>query len=221
MNYFNEDFLQFFKELAANNNKSWFDENRKRYEENIKEPFKKFVSDYIIKALNIDNELQITYKEAIFRINRDIRFSKDKTPYKTKMSAIISKYGRKDKIYPGVYFEMGPEHIRFYSGIYMADSKLLNKIRGYIAKNYKSLEKIKNDKKFVKSFIEILGQKNKVINKEFKAIGNVEPLMYNKQFYIYTQLAPEFVLDDKLMQMLLEFHKTASPFINFFKKAVS
>ena len=89
---FNEEYLDFFKELAQFNKKEWFDENRKRYEKSVKIPFKKFVTELIQEIQKIDPEVEIEAKDAVFRINRDIRFSKDKTPYKIQMSAILRRW---------------------------------------------------------------------------------------------------------------------------------
>ena len=94
---FEKDFIDFFKELAQNNNKEWFDSNRKRYESSIKKPFKEFISKLISEIQLHDSEVLIEPKDAIFRINRDIRFSKDKTPYKLQTSAIVSAGGRKNR----------------------------------------------------------------------------------------------------------------------------
>ena len=107
MKYFTQDYLDFFKELAANNHKEWFDENRKRYEKSVKDPFKKFVEALIAETHKFDPSVNIEAKDAIFRINRDIRFSKDKTPYKLDRSAIISSGGRKDHSIPGFYIATG------------------------------------------------------------------------------------------------------------------
>ena len=74
MSYFNPDFIAFFKELAANNNKDWFDENRKRYEDEIREPFKRFLRDLIAELAKENPALDIETKNAMFRINRDVRF---------------------------------------------------------------------------------------------------------------------------------------------------
>jgi uncharacterized protein (TIGR02453 family) len=90
MVYFEKDYFEFFKELAANNHKEWFDVNRSRYHSSVKEPFDKFIADLITEVHKIDKKIEIAPKDAIFRINRDIRFSKDKTPYKLNRSAIIS-----------------------------------------------------------------------------------------------------------------------------------
>ena len=129
MKYFSSDYLQFFKDLAPNNNKEWFDINRKRYEEVVREPFKVFITDLIDELSKDDSEIQITQKEAIFRINRDVRFAKDKTPYKMSNSAIISKGGRKDKSYPGVYIELGPEKLGVYGGVFGPDNWAMNCLR--------------------------------------------------------------------------------------------
>ena len=76
MVYFTREYQNFFKQLSRNNSKPWFDANRKRYEEHVKQPFAAFVEVMINLIRTEDPEVQITAKDAIFRINRDIRFSK-------------------------------------------------------------------------------------------------------------------------------------------------
>ena len=100
MTYFEKDFLTFFEELAGDNTKDWFDENRARYHRVIKDPRYVFVKD-LIKAMEKDDpEINLEVKHAVFRINRDIRFAKDKTPYKTAVSAAVGRGGRKEAQYP-------------------------------------------------------------------------------------------------------------------------
>ena len=95
--YFNHQFVDFFKELSKNNNTQWFNENKKSYETHVKLPFIKFIDDLIIEMSKLDETIAIEAKDAITRINRDIRFSKDKSPYKMHVSAIISAKGKKVK----------------------------------------------------------------------------------------------------------------------------
>ena len=97
MAYFTQDFIDFFQELSANNHREWFHANKKRYEQQVKVPFQSFVQLMIDRVQEVDRNVVLTPKDAIFRINRDIRFSADKTPYKTNVSAIISSGGKKDK----------------------------------------------------------------------------------------------------------------------------
>src|SRR5690349_8634042 len=101
MPYFKKDFVDFFKELSKNNSADWFAANRKRYEQSVKEPFAQFVGEVIRQVQKIDPEVKIKPGDAITRINKDIRFSKDKTPYNTHVGAVISKAGKKDKSVPG------------------------------------------------------------------------------------------------------------------------
>src|SRR5690606_15875784 len=97
--FFSPAFLQFFRELAGNNNKDWFDANRKTYENEVKKPFAIFVDHMIGEIRRYEPEVRINATDAIMRINNDIRFSKDKTLYKTHVAANISRFGKKDKSY--------------------------------------------------------------------------------------------------------------------------
>ncbi len=77
MSYFTEEFISFFEELNENNNREWFHSNKKQYEKFVKEPFKQFIEELIYRIQEKEPDLAITAKDAIFRIYRDIRFSKD------------------------------------------------------------------------------------------------------------------------------------------------
>lgn len=221
MQYFTEDYLNFFKELAANNHKDWFDENRKRYEKSVKKAFEVFVTDLIAAIQKHDKKVEITYKEAIFRINRDIRFSKNKEPYKLNRSAIISPKGRKDKAFPGLYFEAGPEHYRIYGGVYMPDKAQLYAIRDTIVSNPKAFNKLIQDKKFRDTFGEIRGDKNKIIPKEFKAEAANTPLVFNKQFYWFTQFEPEIILSENVLETTMEVYLANKKVMDYFAKAMT
>lgn len=220
MKYFTEDYLAFFKELAANNSKEWFDKNRKRYDKSVKEPFKRFTQAVIDRVFEDHPNDKVETKDAIFRINRDIRFSDDKTPYKTQMSAIVTKGGKKDKTSPGLYFEMGPAHIRVYGGVYMPDKDQLQGIREYIAKYDKAFSKAINDPGFKKTYGEIRGEKNKRLPKELEAAAKEQPLIYNKSFYYFTELEPHYISDDRLLDMLMERYEHAEPVRSFLAKAL-
>lgn len=220
MTYFSIDFLDFFKELAGNNHKDWFDLNRKRYEANIKKTFEVFITDLITQINKHDEKIEITYKEAIFRINRDVRFSKNKEPYKLNRSAIISPKGKKDKAFPGLYLEMGPEHYRIYGGVYQPDKEQLYAIRDTIVSDPKGFMKLVNDKKFKNTFEEIRGEKNKIIPKEFKDEAVHTPLVFNKQFYWFTEFEPELIESDHLMKKTMEIYLANKSMMDFFAKAM-
>ena len=220
MNYFSIQFLDFFKELAANNHKIWFDENRKTYELFVKKPFSIFVQDFIFEIQKFNLDIVPDAKDAIFRINRDIRFSKDKTPYKLHMSALLSPQGRKDISNPGFYMEFNPEHLSLYGGIYMPNPAQIVKIRSHMAQNIDAFSKIIDNPDFVQMFGTIQGDKQVRIPKELKEAAEKQPLIFNKQWYIQANLDPETILKPDLMSNVLNYYKVAQPLHIFINNAL-
>ena len=215
MKYFNQDFIDFFKELSNNNNRDWFNENKQRYIESVKDPFYFFIEELIHEIHDDDKSINITPKEAIFRIYKDVRFSKDKLPYKTTTSAIISPGGRKDFTTPGYYIEMDANGIRLYGGAHFLDKTQLQNLREHIASNLDEFKKLQNEKKFKKKFGTLLGEQNKRIPKEFKEAAEIEPLMANKQFYYRVDLSTKKVLSNTLIDSLMKLYAVGKPINQF------
>jgi uncharacterized protein (TIGR02453 family) len=220
MQYFSLKTQKFLGDLEINNNRDWFNENKSRFKEDIELPFEKFISDLIEELKKLNPNLNISAKEAIFRIYRDIRFSKDKTPYKIHMSAIISQGARKDYTSPGMYIELKANEIRLYFGVYEPDSKSLLRLRTFIAHHSIELNKLITAKKFIDTFGEIKGEKSKVIPKEFKAIGEQQNLIYNKAFYFVTVLDEQWIGSDKLIKEVIRIYKLAQPMNDYLAEAL-
>ncbi|MBX2982912.1 MAG: DUF2461 domain-containing protein [Flavobacteriales bacterium] len=215
MAWFSPDYNRFFIELAGNNNKEWFDANRERYLREVKQPFERFVGEMIRRVAGVDPKVRIEPKEAIFRINRDIRFSRDKQPYKLNRSAVISAAGRKDNGIPGIYFELGPEHVAVYGGAYRPEKDDLERIRTRIAENLRRFKALYQDKDFVKYFGTVQGETNKRLPPELREAAAKEPLLFNKQFYYGAELPPKLVTSPKLPDILME-HYSAMAAMNAF-----
>ncbi len=217
-----ENYRQFFMDLAPNNNAEWFNTNRKRYEKDVKVPFNNLVNALIEKLAVIDSNLKgIKASDCIFRINRDIRFSKDKTPYKLQMSAAIAPGGKKNMTYPGFYFEATPEGINIYGGVYMAEKNQLEAIRTHIANNLSEFEKLITEKDFVKKYGgEILGEKQVRLAPELKEAAAKQPLIFNKQFYYKASLDETFLTKENLIDTMCDYFKTAQPLGAFLSKVL-
>lgn len=215
MTPFTKDYVRFLKDLAANNNREWFHANKKRYEESVKKPFELFVQELIDQVGRKDKKVQITPKEAMFRIHRDVRFSKDKTPYKTNMSAVINRGGRKDMHSPGMYVELSPEHVRVYGGLYMLSSEELKQVRIHLSKNAAKFKKLYSDKKFRNVFGEVRGEQHKRAPKEFASAIEKEPLILNKQFYYFSQEKPSLIAKKELTDVIMEHYATMKPMGEF------
>jgi uncharacterized protein (TIGR02453 family) len=215
MVYFSKETLKFLKQLEKNNNRDWFNKNKQRYLDDVKTSFELFIGDLIEAMAPHFDSLPITPKDAIFRIYRDVRFSKDKSPYKTKISAIVSPGGRKNKTIPGIYLEISASEMRIYSGLYALDSKELYNVRSHIIHNSEQFDKLINSVNFVKSFGAIRGEKNKRIPKEFEDDATMQPLIYNKQFYFFTSWPAESIYEKNLISEITKTFAIAQPVSEF------
>lgn len=143
--------LQFFRDLRLNNHKEWFDENRKRYEI-VKKEYHSLIARLLEKMKISDPSLeQLEVKNCTFRINRDIRFSKDKTPYKIHLGISINAYGKKLQ-YAGYYVHLEENHSFLGGGVYMPESGNLKKIRKEVAYFYNDFIEVLTNKKFKNTY---------------------------------------------------------------------
>jgi uncharacterized protein (TIGR02453 family) len=176
----------------------------------------------MIKKIQADDpQIKITPKESIFRINRDIRFSKDKTPYKTQMSALISRTGKKDKGFPGIYFGMGAANIMIYGGAHVLERDRKYSIRKYISEHLDTFSKLLADRVFKEKYGGIHGDKNQRIPPEFNDAAEKQPLIFNKAFYYYAKLDVKLILDPGLEDIFMDYYFAAKPMREFLINAVS
>lgn len=153
-----EPTLAFLGDLRENNNRTWFNDNRIRYEE-ASAAFQALV-EYIISNLEKVVDLRgVSAKDCIFRINRDIRFSKDKSPYKSNMGAEIAPGGRKSGNL-GYYVHLAPHDESLVAGgLYMPTSEQLAKFRSAVAKDAAPFKRITHASAFVRYFGEVAGDR--------------------------------------------------------------
>jgi len=151
--------LDFLKQIKNNNNRDWFIQNRPAYDE-AKENFNSFVQEVINQLIDIEpimNGLEV--KSCVYRFNRDIRFSNDKSPYKNHFGAFIVKGGKKngDK-YAGYYLHVEPSKSIIAGGAYMPPAPWLAAIREKIDEEPDRFIKLINNKEFIKYFGKITGE---------------------------------------------------------------
>jgi len=139
--------LKFLKDLSKNNNKTWFDSHRTQYED-AKNDFAGFVQSIILAHGKKDPSIaHLNAKDCTFRINRDVRFSKDKSPYKNNMGAYLNRGGKKS-IFGGYYFHCQPGQSFVGGGLWMPMPTELNKVRQEIDYNLEAFKKIVTSKRF-------------------------------------------------------------------------
>lgn len=140
--------IRFLKDLKKNNNKAWFDANRKVYE-TAKADFAAFVQQLIDRHGRQDPTIKnLVARDCMFRINRDVRFSKDKSPYKTNFGASINKGGKKAMQSAGYYFHLEPGGCFAGGGLYVPMPEELKKVRQEIDYNFPEFKKLLSARKF-------------------------------------------------------------------------
>ena len=220
MAYFDKRFFEFFEGLAMDNSKAYFDAHRKVYEQAVREPFKELVADMIMRVRELEPEIAIEPKDAIFRINRDIRFSKDKTPYKTHVGAHISRGGRKDHQYPGFYFQLSHEKVMVAGGVWMPDKDGVHRVRTHIAQDPDDFKRVIDDRVFKETFGEIMGDRLKRVPSEFKEVFEVQPYVANKQWYYHADIGPEVIVSEDLPDTLMEYHSAGQGVAGYLREAL-
>jgi uncharacterized protein (TIGR02453 family) len=221
MAYFTQEFIDYFRQLSRNNERDWFHAHKKEYERHVKQPFNAFVAEIIDRISLKDPEVEIEPKDAVFRIARDIRFSKDKTPYKTHMAAVITREGKRNVQYPGLYFYFGAKSLGIGGGVYKLDKDHVQKIRRTIAQDGKSLERATKGKAFVELFGELQGEKNVRLPKEFADAAERFPLIANKQFYYFAEYDdPKILLRNDLPSFVMRHYRAGQKVNDFLKTAV-
>lgn len=143
--------LKFLNSLKKNNNKPWFDENRKQYDV-VRAEFMEMVSDIIKHIAKFEPAIGTqAAKDCVFRINRDVRFSKDKSPYKSHFSCYFNKAGKKSNG-AGYYLHIEPGKSFAGGGIWMPEPQVLANIRQELDYNFKDFKKIIGNSRFKKTF---------------------------------------------------------------------
>jgi uncharacterized protein (TIGR02453 family) len=157
--------FDFLTQLSQNNSKEWFEANKKTYEA-VKKNHEAFVQE-LLQAMAAREDAFSTQKpkDCVFRIYRDVRFSKNKVPYKTNMGAVFAKGGKKTTG-AGYYVHIEPGKSFIGGGIWMPDGETLKKIRQEIDYNLKEFETLLHEKNFKKTFGEINGEKLKKHRKD-------------------------------------------------------
>tara|TARA_R110000868_G_scaffold410693_5_gene699854 strand:- start:33904 stop:34563 length:660 start_codon:yes stop_codon:yes gene_type:complete len=214
-----QPYIIFFKELSNNNNKEWFDDHRKEYEEFVRKPFIELIESLIPGLMEIEPTILPDAKKSLFRINRDIRFSKDKTPYNIIMKAGLSRGGRKSEL-PGFYLGIDAEKVHLGGGLYQLDKNALKNVRTLIASDTDALLSILENEDFKKHFDVLKGEQNKRIDTDFQPIIEKTNLILNKQFYAMATLpTSEFINESNQAETLLGYYRVIQPLHSFLNKA--
>jgi len=200
--------FSFLKELKKNNNREWFKENKAKYDE--ANTIAKLFLESVEKELNKFDEIE---KKKLFRIYRDVRFSKDKTPYSPDFRMSLARAGVFRR--GGYYIRIAPGETMIGGGFYNPEPKDIKLIRSHIAADDKPLRKILKSKKFRDTFGVLLGQQVKSAPKGYsKDDPNIDLLKY-KSMYVFKSFNDKEVLSSSFLKEITKVYKNIQPFFNY------
>lgn len=215
-----ENVLNFLTDLAQNNNRDWMHANKKIYQQ-AKADFEALTVELIDEVAAFDPAIEgLTAKDCVFRLNRDIRFSKDKSPYKLNFGASIAKGGRRSH-WAGYYVQIQPGGESFMAGgSYMPASENLAKIRQEIDYNADELRKLLAADSFQKHFGELMGIQVKTSPKGYKKDNpNIDLLRY-KSFTMWHKITDKQVLAKNYKKHVVEVLQAMKPINDFLNTAM-
>jgi uncharacterized protein (TIGR02453 family) len=214
--------LSFLKSLKKNNNKPWFDANKSKYLE-VRNNFEEFVALLLQKMALFDEDLkELEYKNCLFRINRDVRFSKDKTPYKINFSASFNKGGKKS-IYAGYYLHLQPGGNSFIGGgLWRPEPEQLKKVRQEIDYCFPEFKKIIEVPAFKKNYGGLEKDQNQMlinIPKGYEKENPAADFLKMKSFVATKNIADVDLTNPKFMNQIVDSYKTLKPLLNFINRS--
>lgn len=214
--------LKFLKDLEKNNNKPWFDAHRGQYED-AKTDFNAFIQTLIDKHGKKDNDIaHLKPKDTTFRINRDVRFSKDKSPYKNNMGSYLGRGGKKS-VFGGYYFHCQPGRNFAGGGLWMPMPPELNKVRQEIDYNFNEFKKIVGSRKFKSVYGDLSRDAEYVLTrvpKGYDADNPAAEYLKMKSFVAMVPLKDADLTSKDLTKKVLIAFETLQPMLDFINRSL-
>lgn len=215
--------IKFLKDLKKNNNKPWFDSHRDAYE-NAKQDYADLIEKVIAVHSKTDQSIaSLKAKDCMFRINRDIRFSKDKTPYKVNFGASINRGGKKS-IFSGYYFHCEPGGKSFVGGgLWSPMPPELKKVRQEIDYCYDEFKSIIGSKRFKKVYADLYKEEDVSLVKVPQGFDKDNPAaeyIKLKSFIAMMELSDQDILSKNLVKKITDAFETLYPLLQFINRAI-
>ena len=211
--------LDFLRELAVNNNREWFQKNKKWYDESRNKVL--FLTEVLINEIRkFDPTVPVLNpNDCLFRIFRDVRFSQDKSPYKTNFGCYIARGGKKAN-FAGYYLHIEPESSFAGGGIYMPENDTLKILREYIAENGEEFLSIIRNKEFQEIYPEMYDDKLKTAPKGFSPDHEYIDILKYKSFAFTHRIEDNEVLSENFIQGILHYYRHLSRVNVFLNHAI-
>ncbi len=216
------DGISFMKRLKRNNNRPWFEKHKEEYESVVKLPMQSLIVALQPHFERFAPEFDIHPKRSLFRIYRDVRFSKDKTPYKTHAAAHFVLRGKPKGVEgSGYYLHIEPGEVFLGGGVYMPDGEQLKKIRKAIANQPERFLSIIGEKKFKRTFGKLQGEKLQRVPQGYEPDHPMAECLKYKQFFVWVEWPENACFKEGFANDVARVFESAAPMVNFLNAAMS
>jgi len=212
--YFSPEALKFLRGLKRNNDREWFQARKDVYERELKTPMLALVGEINEEMLRFAPENVRPPQKAMMRIYRDIRFSKDKRPYKTNVAAWWARTGLEKTSGGGYYFHLSPDEVVIAAGVYMPEREQLLAIRRHLVEHHAELRRVLEGKKLRSLMQEFDGLRLSRPPKGFSADDPAMDLLLCRQWGVAAHLPPETATKPALLKEIVERFKAAAPMVD-------
>jgi uncharacterized protein (TIGR02453 family) len=207
--------LNFLRELRRHNSREWFVERKQIYEEQVRLPMLQLVADLTSEMWEYAPEHTVEPTRAVYRINRDTRFSDDKSPYKTHIAAIFPHRRLSKNSGASFYFNVAPDQIEVAAGVYAPESTELRRIRQRLLTEHERLSEILKAVEGSQPSVRLQGEKLKRVPRGFPADHAAAELLRHKAFYFDVQLSPDSAGSRRLFVDLSTHFRLFAPLVSF------
>ncbi len=220
--HFTPALFTFLRELRENNNREWFRGNKARYEADVRDPLLRFIADFALPLHELSAHFVADPRPvggSLFRIYRDVRFSKDKSPYKTQAAAHFRHERGKDVHAPGFYLHLEPDDVFAGAGIWHPDMKSLTRIRDAIVANPAGWRRLTSDGEFRRRW-QLAGDSLKRAPKGFDPDHPLIGDLRRKDFVTVTSFTEAAACAPDFMDQLAQAYRTTGPVVEFLTTAL-
>ena len=218
---FNNNTLAFLRRLKRHNDRDWFRLHREEFERDVRAPMVEMIERLAVDLSTFAPELVATPKTSMYRIYRDIRFSADKSPFKTHVAAIFPHRALPKHAGAGLYLHVAPDHVLIGAGSYAPEPRQLYRLRKHVATHLNQFRSIVESPRFRRNFGEVNGERLKRVPKGFDADDPAAHYLKLRQFLASTQRPVAFATRPRFYGSLVKLFEQLAPFVRFLNEPLT
>jgi uncharacterized protein (TIGR02453 family) len=215
---FSREGLKFLRDLKKNNDREWFTPRKATFEDHLRLPMIELITAVQGEMAGFAPHYGTDPAKCMYRIYRDTRFAKDKTPYKTHVGALIWRNGTEKNDAAAYYFAVSPEAVEIGAGLYTCEPDALRAVREHIAADTSAFRATFESRKVKTLMGELYGESTTRVPKGFDPAHPGAELLKRKRYFLYKELEPALAMSSKIVKEIVTRFEAMAPFVEFLNR---